>query len=267
MSITRRELLKVFGSATGLLAAGGAAGCELRWTREEAIAVDVLAQGRLPVLRLGVRDDGGAAAGKGGGRGGAPGRVESRAPMHQGADEPRDPLRGRPRPAPHGAQRRPAGARHVGRGDGRGGARLPRGHRRVGAGRRGLLRLRAVVHRGVVHGQQAVQGRHPHQQRGRQPAAVHGLGGLRLRAGLRQGRAARLLRGHRPRRLLLPLRRQPVRVPPAAVRADPAAPPHPPRTSGHRRGPAAHAHRRAARRCTWRRSRAPTCCCSTPWPR
>lgn len=40
MSMTRRELLKVFGSATGLLAAGGTAGCGMGWTRDEAIGVD-----------------------------------------------------------------------------------------------------------------------------------------------------------------------------------------------------------------------------------
>ena len=43
-----------------------------------------------------------------------------------------------------------------------------------------LLRFGAALHRGILHRQQAVQGRHRHQQRRRQPAAVHGVRGRRL---------------------------------------------------------------------------------------
>ena len=72
-----------------------------------------------------------------------------------------------------------------------------RRHQEPRPGQRRLLRLGPVPLRGELPGQPPVQGRHRHEQRRGQPAALHGQRRRRLRHDLRQGRADGLLRRHR----------------------------------------------------------------------
>ena len=71
-----------------------------------------------------------------------------------------------------------------------------------GAVRRRHVRLGPVDDLGGLRRQQAVQGRLPLQQHRPQRPPLHGLGGVRLHAHLRHGRADGLLRRHRGRRRL-----------------------------------------------------------------
>jgi hypothetical protein len=112
----------------------------------------------------------------------------------------------RPRPCPatpDGPEERQAGAGHVGRGDEPRRRPVQGGDLAARPRLRRVLRLRAGAHRGDLRREQAVQGRHPHEQRRRQPAPLHGFGRRRLHDHLRQGRADGAVRRHRRRRRVL----------------------------------------------------------------
>ena len=100
--------------------------------------------------------------------------------------------------------------------------RPPRDRARARPRRGGRLRLGPAPHRGVLL-RQARQGLSRHQQLRHQLAPLHGVrrGGLRALAG--GGRAARRLRGHRIRGLLLLDRHQHRRLPPDHLQAHPPA--------------------------------------------
>ena len=143
-------------------------------------------------------------------------------------------------------ERRQAGARQLGRGPGSDGQEVPRQHRHLRPQFRGLVRIGPVSDRRNLCGQQDFQGRLRHQQCGRQPAPVHGLGRGRLSDQFRQGRAHGHLCRHRPCLLFLHHRFQHLGSPSRALPAH--CPPQADGAGGqnHRGRPAPHqylAHR------------------------
>ena len=122
-----------------------------------------------------------------------------------------------------------------------------RDHPRARARQRRVLHLGPVADRGLLRLQQARQGPDRHQQRRHQFAAVHVLGGRRLQGDARRRCAARVLRGHRPRRVHFHRRLE------HRVCASDPVPPHrgregaQPGAQDHRRRSAPHRHRGGGR--------------------
>ena len=167
-----------------------------------------MVQGALPLLRHRLRRDG-RGQGQPGGRHPRrhPRRGQSRPQLRQGLLPVQDHVRRRP--ADHAAaahdgrrvrQGRRVHAGHLGPGVRRHGREVQGRAQGQGPDRRRHVRLRPVDDLGGLRRQQADEGGLPLQQHRPQRAPLHGLGGLRLHAHLRHGRADGLLRRHRGRR-------------------------------------------------------------------
>ena len=135
----------------------------------------------------------------------------------------------------------------------------PRDRPAARQGQHRRLWIRAVDHSGRLRRVEALQGRAGHEQRRNQHPALRGQCDGRPREQLRPRRRDRMLRGHRSRRRVRPLGRQPRRDRPGSLLA------HAGPTGGRPRGP----HHRPATRTTRTSYAADQSCCTRRtrrWP-